>query len=127
MTPNRPYLIRALHAWITDNGLTPHLLVNAKAAQVTVPTQYVHDGRIVLNVGPTAVRDLYLGNDEIRFSARFGGTPMVVSFPPRAVLAIYARENGEGMAFPEESGPEPEPVPPAPSPEDRRAKLKVVK
>lgn len=110
MISSRPYLIRALYEWIVDSGLTPHVLVNAEAEQVVVPTQFVDGGRIVLNLSPTAIRELQLDNDWISFGARFGGTPMRVSFPPSAVLGIYARENGRGMLFPEEDdgGPGPE-------------------
>jgi stringent starvation protein B len=126
MTSSRPYLIRAIYDWITDNGLTPHLLVDAEHPEAVVPEQYVEDGQIVLNVGLSAVRDLDLGNEEISFSARFSGTPMDVSVPADAVLGIYARENGRGMLFPEGNGEEgsaddePEPPPSRPT-------LKVVK
>jgi len=130
MTSNRPYLIRALYEWLVDNNLTPHLLVEANADDVTVPTQFIEDGKIVLNIGPTAVRHLEMGNDRIRFEARFGGSPMQVAFPPTAVLGIYARENGRGMLFPEEqagaSGSAPDDDPEPPSPRDRPS-LKVVK
>jgi stringent starvation protein B len=102
MLSNRPYLIRALYDWILDSGTTPHLLVNADAEAVNVPRQFVEQGRIVLNISPGAVHELQLGNDLIRFAARFGGAPMLVSFPPKAVLGIYARENGRGMLFSEE-------------------------
>ncbi|KPK56058.1 MAG: hypothetical protein AMS22_02535 [Thiotrichales bacterium SG8_50] len=102
MTSSRPYLLRALHEWITDNGMTPHLLVNAELPDVVVPQQYVDKGKIVLNVSTSAVHALELGNDLVSFSARFAGSPMSVSFPIGAVMAIYARENGQGMMFPEE-------------------------
>jgi stringent starvation protein B len=135
MTSNRPYLMRAFYEWIVDNGLTPHLLVDAGAEGVVVPERYVEDGRIVLNVGPTAVQGLRMDNDLVSFSARFGGVPMSVRIPPAAVLGIYARENGRGMLFPEEPapeeaaghGPDDEPEPPAPSGGDTRPSLKVVK
>jgi stringent starvation protein B len=104
MTSNRPYLVRALYEWITDNNLTPHLLVNAELAGVDVPRQYVHEGRIVLNINPYAVRGLQLGNDWIEFSARFGGVSHLIHIPTAAVMAIYARENGQGMVFGEEPG-----------------------
>ncbi len=102
MTSHRPYLLRALYEWIADNGLTPHLLVDATRPQVLVPTHAVKDGRIVLNVAQRAVASLEMGNDVIRFSARFGGVSHSVSVPVTAVLAIYARENGQGMALPPE-------------------------
>jgi len=129
MSPNRPYLVRALYDWIVDNGLTPHLLVNAEAEQVVVPEQFVQDGRIVLNLAPGAVRHLELGNDWILFDARFGGIPMQVSVPPRAVLGIYAKENGRGMLFPEEEQVEEEAPegPKPPKPGGKRPKLTVVK
>lgn len=102
MTSNRPYLIRALFEWILDNGMTPHVLVDATHPCADVPGQFVEEGRIVLNISPTAVHGLSLGNDTIRFAARFGGVAMQVEFPPAAVLALYARENGHGMVFPRE-------------------------
>lgn len=105
MTSNRPYLIRALFDWIIDNGMTPHLLVDAEHHGVAVPVGFVEDGRIVLNISPGAVHALDLGNDMIRFSARFGGVAQSVAVPPAAVLGLYARENGHGMLFPDE-GPE---------------------
>lgn len=103
MTSHRPYLLRALYEWIGDNGLTPHLLVDATRPGVQVPKHAVKDGRIVLNVAQRAVAGLEMTNDTIRFSARFGGVSHAVSVPVTAVLAIYARENGQGMALPPES------------------------
>ena len=100
MTSNRPYLIRALHGWIGDNGCTPYLLVDADAEGVDVPRGSVEEGRIVLNIGMSAVQQLELGDDYIAFSARFAGKPTEVFVPVDAVLAIYARENGQGMVFP---------------------------
>ncbi len=102
MTSSKPYLIRALYDWIVDNGCTPHLVVEAKDERVRVPTQYVKDGAIVLNIAPGAVRDLVLGNDYISFNARFGGVAQDVLFPVGAARMIYARENGQGMALPDE-------------------------
>lgn len=104
MTSSRPYLLRALLDWISDNGQTAHLLVDATRPGVVVPTQFVQDGRITLNIGPAAVQALDMGNDWISFSARFAGQPMQVSVPVGAVLAIYARENGQGMMFGSEPG-----------------------
>ncbi len=128
MTSSRPYLIRAVWEWISDNGLTPHLLVDAMQERVEVPRQFVEEGRIVLNIGANAVRGLEMGNEEIRFGARFSGTPMEVVIPVRAVLGIYARENGQGMLFPEEEGaPEGGDEPEPPRPPDGRPTLKVVK
>lgn len=99
MTTRRPYLIRAFHEWILDNGLTPYISVDAEYEGVEVPHQFVIEGEIVLNVSPAAVRNLELGQDYILFDARFGGKPMSIVVPNKAVYAIYAQENGEGMAF----------------------------
>lgn len=97
MSPTRPYLIRAMYDWIVDNRCTPHLLVDAAFEGVSVPRQYVENGVIVLNMAPSAVRDLELGNELISFSARFAGTPQDIRVPVPAVQAIYARENGQGI------------------------------
>ena len=94
----RPYLIRAIYEWCTDQGLTPYLAVLADDT-VQVPRQYVQDGQIVLNVSATATSGLNMGNDWIAFSARFGGVPQEIMVPVNRVMAIYARENGQGMAF----------------------------
>ena len=100
LSSRRPYLIRALYDWVLDNDLTPHLLVAADAPGVNVPRQFVtDDGKITVNISPGAVRGLSLDNDLIQFSARFSGQSFNVSLPPGAVLALYARENGEGMLF----------------------------
>jgi len=123
----RPYLLRAMHEWMTDNGQTPHLVVDAAADGVVVPRQYVRDGKIVLNASYTATAGLALKNDAISFSARFGGTPFEVYLPLNAVLGIYARETGQGMMFADDDGGPP-PPPARPGGEDkRRARLKVVK
>jgi len=112
MTPNRPYLIRAIYEWIVDNGLTPYLMVDAEKDGVQVPGEHVRDGKIILNVAPAAVKDLELGNDWVVFSGRFSGVPREVSCPVGAVLAVYARENGHGMVFTEEApGDHPPPGP----------------
>lgn len=102
MTSNRPYLIRAIYEWIADNNLTPHILINAELPNVEVPQDYVRDGRIVININPSAVRDLNLGNDFIEFMGRFAGIAHHINIPISAVMAIYARENGQGMVFSEE-------------------------
>ena len=99
MTSTRPYLLRAIYEWIVDNGLTPHLLVHAEHDQVMVPRQFVDNGVIVLNVSPSAVRDLHLGNEAVEFNARFAGQPQHVYAPIGAVQAIYARENGQGIVL----------------------------
>lgn len=104
MKSSRPYIARALYEWLLDNELTPHLVVDATQPGVEVPRQFVQNGQIVLNVAPTAVRDLFMENQAIGFNARFGGQPMQVMIPTPALIAIYARENGAGMVF----GHEPE-------------------
>src|SRR6478609_2843531 len=98
-TSTRPYLIRALHDWCTDNGFTPYIAVFVDAS-VQVPTEYVKNGEIVLNVGFEATSALKLGNEFIEFKARFGGSSREIVVPVSHVIAIYARENGQGMAFP---------------------------
>lgn len=99
MTSTKPYMIRAIHEWCSDNGLTPYLAVSVNAT-VDVPMEYVNDGEIVLNVSYDATSALQLGNEYIGFKARFGGKPRDIFVPVERVLAIYARENGQGMAFP---------------------------
>jgi stringent starvation protein B len=137
MKSSRPYLVRALYEWIVDNDCTPHLLVNAEFAGVQVPTGFASDGQIVLNVSPSAVRHLHMDNDAVSFEGRFGGVPQSLYIPSAAVLAIYARENGQGMVFEVEAsqseedeleepdgGSPPDGEPPRPS---GRPSLKVVK
>ena len=98
-----------MYQWIVDNGNTPYILVDASDESMQIPRQYVENGKIVLNIAPMAVRSLTLGNEEIDFSARFGGEPMQVIVPVSAVLATYAKENGQGMMFQEEDeSPPPE-------------------
>lgn len=99
MTPKRPYLVRAFYDWIVDNGLTPHVLVDANAEGVMVPRQYVKNGSIVLNINPSAVQRLMMENDAVSFSARFSGQSFNVYLPMPAVKAIYARENQQGASF----------------------------
>ena len=103
-TSTRPYLIRALHDWCTDNGFTPYLAVHVDAT-VEVPREYVKNNEIVLNVGFEATSGLQLGNEFIEFKARFGGVARDICVPVDHVVAIYARENGQGMAFPMPSMP----------------------
>lgn len=103
----KPYLIRAIHEWCTDNGFTPYLAVTVDEHTV-VPREYVRDGQIVLNIAYDATNRLSIGGDWIEFQARFGGVARELSVPVAAVSAIYARENGAGMAFePEPSAPPP--------------------
>jgi len=103
-TSTRPYLIRALHDWCTDNGFTPYIAVFVDE-HVQVPKEYVKNNEIVLNVGFEATSALKLGNELIEFKARFGGTSREIAVPIDHVIAIYARENGQGMAFPMPSEP----------------------
>jgi len=110
----RPYLIRALYDWIIDNDWTPHLVVDADVENVEVPREFVQEGKIILNILPSAVKDLELGDDFITFEARFSGKAMTVFIPVQAVLAVYAKENSLGMTFPQETL-EPPPPPPRPS------------
>lgn len=147
MTSVRPYLLRAFYEWIVDNGYTPHLLVDATRKDARIPRQHVQDGKIVLNVSPSAVRNLDMGNDWVMFSARFGGAPFNITVPVEGVLAIYTRENGQGMVFQTETAGTPPPslaladtdtppgddeeeaeAPPPPKPPRKgRPNLKVVK
>lgn len=139
MKPRRPYLLRALHEWITDSGETPHVVVDASVEGVVVPRPYVKDGKIVLNVSFNATQVLNLGNDALSFEARFGGASFAVHVPLRAVLGIYSRETGQGMIFPEgDADPDPGDAPKNPPPaaagggagaasKAKRPKLQVVK
>ncbi|WP_227546039.1 ClpXP protease specificity-enhancing factor [Marinobacter fonticola] len=136
MASSRPYLVRAFNEWILDNNCTPYILVDAGVQGVQVPSEHVANGQIVLNISPSAVKALMIGNSVLEFSARFGGVPMQVSVPLVAVLAIYARENGEGMVFGSEPGT-PDPDGTGTDPEEssrqpperpsRKPSLKVVK
>jgi len=131
VTPSKPYVVRAIYDWIVDNNCTPHVLIDAASDGVVVPEDYVTEGQIVLNISPTAVVSLNLGNDAVSFSGRFGGVPLEVFLPLDSVLGIYARENGQGMIFDDDDElndptppPEPEPIAPGAS---RRPSLKLVK
>lgn len=140
MTSNRPYLMRAIYEWILDNDMTPHVLIDATMPDVDVPQNYVEEGRIILNISPSAVQQFLIDNNCLSFNARFGGRPSSIYAPITAVRAIYAAENSEGMMFeslPEvevgmESGsdtdpePDPDPEPPTP-PAGKRPSLRVVK
>jgi len=130
VTSRRPYLLRAMHEWISDNAQTPHVVVDAEFAGAEVPKQYVKDGKIILNVSHTATTALKLGNEWLEFNARFGGVTRHVKVPIKAVLGIYSRETGHGMIFSESDvGPEPpDGKPTSPRSDDgRRPHLKVVK
>jgi stringent starvation protein B len=99
VTSNKPYLIRAIYEWICDNNMTPYVVINATDPMVKVPTRYIEDGKIVLNISATATQALRITNEEIEFMARFSGASMHVYAPVKTVLAIYARENNRGMIF----------------------------
>ncbi|MDH5300598.1 MAG: ClpXP protease specificity-enhancing factor [Gammaproteobacteria bacterium] len=128
MTSSRPYLLRGLNDWIVDNQMTPHLVCDASAEGAVLPMQFVENGKIVLNISPSAVRDLTISNDWISFGARFSGTAMNVLVPVMGVMAIYARENGQGMVFVDEDPGSP-PTSPSPDQESKpnRPQLKLVK
>ena len=143
VTSRRPYLLRAMHEWITDNQQTPNVVVDALLDGVEVPRQFVQNGKIILNISYSATNGLTLGNDLVRFHARFGSVTHDVMVPVQAVLGIYARETGQGMIFsesdttptdPNSAGPNPAgPQPPnqsKPTNESaapKRSHLKVVK
>ena len=131
MTSSRPYLVRAMYQWIADNGMTPHLLVDVSVEGVQVPAEHIQNGKIILNIAPMAIGGLVLGDTEITFSARFSGQSMALCIPVEAVLAVYAKENGQGMMFSEDDGAisppdgddDPDPTPDKP----RRPGLHIVK
>jgi stringent starvation protein B len=108
MTSNRPYLLRALNEWIIDNGMAPYILVDAKFPGTSVPGEFIQDGKIVLNISSSAVKDLMINNDLLTCTARFAGKSTSLQCPIAAVTAIYASENGHGMIFPEEEETEEE-------------------
>jgi stringent starvation protein B len=144
-TSRRPYLLRAMHEWITDNQQTPHVVVDAAMQGVEVPRQFVQNGKIILNVSYSATNGLTMGNDFVRFHARFGAVTHDVMIPVLAVLGIYARETGQGMIFSDNEAPQsPDPDSPGPNssgpqptntaskstgdaPAPKRSHLKVVK
>jgi len=125
MTSSRPYLVRAIHEWILDNELTPHLLVDIEGEGVEVPAQQGQNGKIVLNISPNAVEGLMLGNDAIGFRARFGGIATDVYVPIFSVVAVSSKEKGRGMVFTEDEDD------PTPNEQDaksgKRPALKIVK
>lgn len=133
MTPSRAYLLRALNEWIIDNQCTPYIAVDASVKGVDVPEQYVKNGQIVLNINPAAVRHLQLTNEAVSFEARFGGQPRNIYVPMEAVMAVYAKENGQGMVFGWEGDPnDPDNTPEPPGDGSQPGKpskpqLKVVK
>ena len=101
----RPYLLRAMHEWMTDNALTPHIVVDATVADLNLSPEHIRDNKVFLNVSYAATRGLVIGNEAVTFEARFNGVPTALNVAVDAVLGIYARENGQGMVFSEESGP----------------------
>lgn len=138
-TSRRPYLLRAMHEWITDNNQTPYIVVDASFEHVEVPREFVEDGKIILNVSYSAANALELGNEWLMFQARFSGRAQSLSMPVQAVLAIYSKETGQGIIFEEE---EDKPNPPTGSDDssnqddskplakpgsDKRSHLRVVK
>ncbi len=139
MTPSKPYLIRALHEWIVDNECTPHMLVAVDLPGVQVPQGFAENGQLVLNISPFAVRNLQLDNSHVSFEARFGGVAQLVSVPMPAIMAIYARENGQGMFFEPQEQPaqqseqqhtaeaEPQPEQQAEAKKTTRPGLKLIK
>jgi stringent starvation protein B len=132
MRSRRPYLLRAMHEWISDCNQTPHIVVDASVQGVDVPRQYVQGGKIILNVSNSATSGLMLGNDFVRFRARFGAAAYDVAVPIAAVLGVYARETGQGMIFSDADAPPPEPPSPEPAsngaePKRTKPTLKVVK
>lgn len=138
MSSNRPYLLRAMYDWITDNGLTPYLLVDAQQPGVQVPAFAIKDGKVVLNIAMRAVDQLDLGNERIRFQARFSGASHALSIPLPAVEAIYAQENSQGMMLPPDDPAFTEPAadsaveraqstPDGDEPPPKRSHLRVIK
>jgi stringent starvation protein B len=126
------YLIRAVYDWAVDGGFTPQVLVNATAAGVKVPPAYVQDGRIVLNIHPRAVGHFEFAADALRFATRFGNQSQAIEAPYSAVLAIYARENNQGMTFPDEPAADqgvtsPDEPPSGNKPTGRGPSLRIVK
>ncbi len=131
MVSTRPYLIRAIHEWAQDNNLTPHLVVDTTQEDVTVPSEYIEDDKIVLNIAASAVMNLTLGDEFITFNARFGGVAREIFVPTSAVRAVYAKENGIGIVLPDEPEHE-EAAPAAPSSSagptgSKVAHLKIIK
>jgi len=126
MTPQKPYLIRAIYDWLLDNESTPYLLVNTTYEGVKVPEDYINDNKIVLNIAPDAVQHFQADNDWISFSARFSGKPMELFIPIEAILGIYGKENNQGMFFTEDETSPPTP-PDKPTISKHRPSLKIVK
>ena len=130
MTPNRAYLLRAFYEWIIDNECTPYVVINANYPHTAIPQEHIHEGRIVLDISPLAVKNLNMSNEYLEFNARFSGATRLISAPIAAIMAIYAQENGQGTVFNDD---EQFPLPTStdqkdkPVPEKKRPTLKVVK
>jgi len=129
----KPYLIRAIHEWCSDSGLTPYLSVRVNP-ETRVPVEHIKNGEIVLNVAYDATHRLTIGNDLIQFAARFGGASRECSIPIEAVAGVFAKENGQGLFFPREAAVDgaqvsttPETTPPASTPTGGKPKLQVIK
>jgi stringent starvation protein B len=105
-TLQRPYLLRAMHEWMTDNVLTPHIVIDVAAADSNLPVEYAKDGQLVVNVSYSATQNLFIGNERVSFDARFGGVSRHLDIPILAVVGVYARESGQGMIFSGEQVPE---------------------
>lgn len=126
MTSQKPYLVRAIYEWLLDNQNTPYLLVNTTIVGVDVPHDYINDDKIVLNIAPDAINNFHADNDWISFSARFAGKPTELFVPITAILAIYGKENNEGMFFTDDEPLSPPPIQPS-TPAKSKPSLKVVK
>lgn len=132
---NRAYLLRAIYEWLLDNDATPHVVLFAENPQVLVPQHFVENGKIILNISPSAAQNLHIDNEGLSFSARFGGKPYNIYSPIGSVLALYASENGEGLSFeaedfddiPPDSPPDISPANKKPKKNSKRPTLKVVK
>jgi stringent starvation protein B len=125
VTSHRPYLLRAMHQWVLDNNFTPYVIVNTSGPDVEVPPGHSENGRIVLNLSPSAIRNLSITNDVLQFDGRFSGRAFHVCAPIAAVMAVYAKETGQGMAFETDSNAESER--PAPSDPTPGSHLRVIK
>ena len=122
----RPYLIRAMYEWMSDNGETPHIVADCSAQGVLVPPEYVRDDRIVLNISDQATTALRIGNETIEFESRFGGVARTIAVPISAVIGIYAKESGDGMLF-GDANPDPGPDDDSATGKTKKPQLKVVK
>jgi len=121
----KPYLIKAINEWVNDNALTPYLMVDAEVPNTIVPTDFIAEGKIILNLRPSAINNLTIGNDNLSFDASFNGQSMTVFVPINAVIGIYAKENGKGMFFdPSEDNDN---KPQEPKPAKKTSPLRVVK